>query len=306
MNVCIKQKYSFIFLIGYLLVFSFPLFAQDYMNQTALSELLAQRAHDLDALPTIHYRYYIIKETSRLRARLRLYQRIGRENKLLIQLLNRNTLEDLQPGDTLVIPDQFVSDLRAYSPFPHYYPGAREFYKLVVIDKSLQAFAAYEYGQLVRWGIVNTGVISNRTPNGRFNFNWKTEYKRSSLNPDWEMYWVFNFHEKRGLHIHQYAMPTGGPASHGCVRLLDADAEWLYHWADTWTRKNGRIIKPGTTLLIIGEDIQGKPSLFDYKPAYPVLKQISLPAHPYDVPPGTDQQRYFDKLRAAGKLSFIR
>ena len=272
--------------------------AQDYMNQEALEQLLEQRSHDLESLPEVQYNYYIVKETSRLRARLRLYQKFGVENKQLIQLLNRNLLENLRQGDTLVIPNVFVRDLRAYSPFPRYYPGARNFDKLVVIDKSIQAFGAYEYGQLVRWGLVNTGEESYRTPTGRFNFNWKMEYKRSSMNPDWEMYWVFNFHEKRGLHIHQYAMPTGGPASHGCVRMVDADARWLFNWADTWVKRNGRILKQGTTLLIIGEDPKGPPSFFTFLPGFPVMKRVELPADPYEVPPGSEQQRYFDRLRA--------
>ncbi len=286
--------------IGLLSVLCIPatLQAQDYINQEALEKLLEQRNHDLESLPEVQYNYYIVKETSRLRARLRLYQKFGVENKTLIQLLNRNLLENLRPGDTLVIPSVFVKDLRAYSPFPRYYPGARTFDKLVVIDKSIQAFGAYEYGQLVRWGLVNTGEESYRTPTGRFNFNWKMEYKRSSMNPDWEMYWVFNFHEKRGLHIHQYAMPTGGPASHGCVRMVDADARWLFNWADTWVKRNGRIIKQGTTLLIIGEDPEGTPSFFRFLPGFPVMKQVELPPNPYDVPPGSEQQRYFDRLRA--------
>src|SRR5690606_31364240 len=80
------------------------------------------------------------------------------------------------------------------------------------------------------------------TPNGRFNFNWKTEHRISSLSPPgepWHMYWVFNIHDARGIHLHQYAMPTGGPTSHGCVRLIDTDARWLYNWADTWQTTAG-------------------------------------------------------------------
>jgi hypothetical protein len=180
------------------------------------------------------------------------------------------------------------------------------------MDKSIQAFAAYEYGQLVRWGIINTGnPDESPTPNGRYNFNWREEYRVSSLSPpgeDWEMYWVVNFYQERGMHVHQYEMPTGGPLSHGCVRLVDADAQFVYNWADTWetTAKGngigsstGRIKKQGTTVLVIGTEPAGKPQPFEYRKNFPILKRVELPAHPYDVPPGTQQQEYFDKLRAS-------
>ena len=186
----------------------------------------------------------------------------------------------------------------AYSPFPLVYEGATRYGKLFIIDKSVQAWAAYEKGRLVRWGIVNTGSKESPTPNGRFHFNWKTEYRVSSLSPPgerWEMYWVFNFHLARGIHIHQYPMPTGGPTSHGCVRLVEEDAEWIYHWADAWTTTAGygsmamdaRIIKPGTTVLVIGEDPPGDPVPFDRVDGHPLLHRIELPARPEDVPLGT-------------------
>ena len=223
----------------------------------------------------------------------------------------------MEIGDTLVVPtaDGYELDFRAYSPFPRYYPGASDFEKLFIIHKTVQAFAAYEHGRLARWGIVNTGSPESPTPTGRFNFNWKTEYRVSSLSPpgeDWEMYWVFNFHNPRGMHVHQYEFPTGGPTSHGCVRLIDADARWIYTWADTWKTtvggtgigsQSGRVLEPGTTVLVIGDDPLGLPHPFDYKKRYPILKKVDLPRHPYDVPAGTPQQEHFDRLRAQGRHS---
>jgi hypothetical protein len=158
---------------------------------------------------------------------------------------------------------------------------------------------------------VNTGAKESPTPTGRYNFNWKEEHRVSSLSPpgeSWDMYWVFNFNNPRGIHIHQYAMPTGGPESHGCVRLVDADAKWIYFWADPWKVAGGgvgfesqgnRLIKPGTTVLVIGDDPVGQPHPFEFKKRYPILRKIELPLHPYDVPPGTDQQRFFDRQRAS-------
>lgn len=291
-----------------------------FIDQSAVEAVLEQEQMPLEELPEVYYDYYILShpDSNTVLARNALYKvmgdgdtKVGYKRARLVEMLNRVRLEEVEIGDTLIIPsstDQYELDFRAYSPFPRYYPGARDFDKLFIIDKSIQAWAAYEYGQLARWGVVNTGSAESPTPTGRYNFNWKEPYRVSSLSPPgepWEMYWVFNIHEARGIHIHQYAFPTGGPTSHGCVRLIDADAKWIYDWADTWTRAGGgtgmgaggRIIKPGTTVLVINEDPVGKPHPFEHKKRYPILLKVDLPAHPYDVPPGTDQQRYFDRLR---------
>ncbi len=295
--------------------------AQSYINQTAVETVLTQnRVDDLDDLPDVFYNYFVVDDGrgNTVLARNSFYKvigsgdtNLGRERSKLVELLNRRLMEDVEIGDTLVIPERFDLDFRAYSPFPHYYPGAREFDKLFIIHKTVQAWAAYEYGRLTRWGIVNTGSDESPTPTGRYNFNWKTEYRVSSLSPPgdpWEMYWVFNFHNPRGIHIHQYPMPTGGPTSHGCVRLVDSDAKWIYEWADPWKVANGRVdfasigsrvIEPGSTVIVTGDDPAGDPLPFDFKNRYPVLNQVELPAHPYDVPPGTDQQEHFDRLRAS-------
>jgi hypothetical protein len=294
---------------------------QGYFDQTKLESLLELRADDLDALPEVFYEYQIFEDprNNTVLARNTFYKRIGdgdiargKERAQLVELLNRTTLENAELGDTLVVPTEYELDFRAYSPFPRYYPGARNLDKIFIIHKGVQAFAAYEHGKLARWGVVNTGDPKHtETPNGRFNFNWKEEYRVSSLSPpdeDWEMYWVFNFHNARGIHVHQYSMPTGGPMSHGCVRLIDADAKWIYNWAEAWETtaggtgigsSQGRLIEPGTMVLVLGDEPEGRPHPFIYKKHYPVLKRIDLPTNPYAVPAGTPQQERFDRKREA-------
>ncbi len=294
---------------------------QGYFDQNKLEEMLELRADDLDALPEVFYEYQIFEDprNNTVLARNTLYKRIGngdialgKERAQLVELLNRTTLGNAELGDTLVVPTKYGLDFRAYSPFPRYYPGARNLDKIFIIHKGIQAFAAYNHGKLARWGVVNTGDPSaTETPNGRFNFNWKEEYRVSSLSPpdeDWEMYWVFNFHNARGIHVHQYAMPTGGPMSHGCVRLIDADARWIYNWAEAWkttaggtgiSSSQGRLIEPGTMVIVLGEEPTDRPHPFTYKKHYPVLKRIDLPRDPYSVPPGTPQQERFDRKREA-------
>ncbi|MDT0632281.1 L,D-transpeptidase [Rubrivirga sp. S365] len=291
-----------------------------YFSQSWLIDTMNRRTSEsIRDVPRVHYGYYVVPEDqNRLEARLALYNKFGGDRdviKPLLWLLNRNDLENLSPGDTLVVPSEFGLDFRAYSPFPRYYAGAADLDKVVILDKQIQAWGAYHRGELARWGIINTGVESARTPSGRFNVNWKQDYRVSTLSPGfgssapdaelWEMYWVMNLHEARGIHMHQYALPTSGPASHGCIRMLEPDAKWLYGWTDTWEVENQRdpissvgadIVDQGTMVLIIGDDISEPPRPFLHRDAYPVIRMVDLPPDPYAVPAGSPQQKAFDRL----------
>ena len=291
-------------------------------NQDRLAELLYARRDSLDAIPAVQYRYHTLDHESgnSILARHALYQqagdgdaRTGRDRlNGMVAFLNGVFIQDLRAGDQIVLPSVMDADPRAFSPFPRTYAGAAGFDKLFVIDKTVQGWAAYENGRLARWGLVSTGADGSETPSGRFNFNWKEEYRESTLAPPgetWVMRWVFNFHDRRGIHVHQYyALPTTGAASHGCVRLMTADAQWIYDWADGWRTSNGgaerglasrgRIIEQGTTVLVLGEAPDGAPQRFRDVDGTPELIRVELPDDPYSVPPGTDQQVRFDRIRA--------
>jgi hypothetical protein len=102
--------------------------------------------------------------------------------------------------------------------------------------------------------------------------------RSSTVDPDWFMRWYFNFRNHEGLAFHEYALP-GYPASHGCIRLLQRDATWLYQWGEGWTlRPDGRVEVPGTPVIIIGP--------YDFNAAPPwrslawLAREIELPEFP--------------------------
>jgi hypothetical protein len=290
-----------------------PATAQGLLDQEAVGDLLVRNRQSLNDLPAVHYNYYVFgaDHANTIRARQRLYRHLGdgtgatgRRRARTVALLNRTTPRQFSTGDTLVVPTRFGLDFRAYSPFPRYYVGAHQKRKLLVLSKTVQGWAAYEHGRLERWGIINTGALETPTPNGRFNVNWKEKKRLSSESPpgeEWWMYWVMNIHDARGIHLHQYAMPTGGPTSHGCVRLINNDAKWLYEWTEAWettarasgsTSRRGRLTDAGTMVLVLGQEPTGDPRPFRYKNRYPILRRVHLPAQPCDVPPGSPQQKW--------------
>jgi lipoprotein-anchoring transpeptidase ErfK/SrfK len=171
----------------------------------------------------------------------------------VLEKLNRADALRLDRLPLLVVPEVWLDDERAYSPLPLTYAAAAPHPKMLVVHLPGQAFGAYEWGELVRWGPVNSGTRETPTPPGLYALTWRSTGHASSVNPDWYMRWYFNFESREGLAFHEYVLP-GGAASHGCVRLLDRDARWLYDWGDGWTLDpaTGRLVAPGTPVLVIG------------------------------------------------------
>ncbi len=171
----------------------------------------------------------------------------------LLEKLNRIDRGRIAALEKIVVPDRWDLPEIAYSPLPRRFTWAAYFPKAVVVSKKLQAFAAYEDGRLVRWGPVSTGAAGSQTPGGLFHLNWRSRGWRSTVNRNWFLKWYFNFGNKRGHSFHEYELP-GLPASHGCVRMLGRDAQWMYDWGDSWKleQRGQRIAKQGTPVLILG------------------------------------------------------
>lgn len=148
----------------------------------------------------------------------------------ILEKLNRVNASRLSRLSRVVMPAEWSDDELAYSPFPQRYEWAADKAKAIVVDQSAQAFAAYEHGQLVRWGPVSTGE-NGKTPAGVFSLSWRSRGHRSSVDPSWYLEWYWNFIPARGIAFHKYALP-GRAGSHGCVRMLERDAQWLYGWGE--------------------------------------------------------------------------
>lgn len=159
----------------------------------------------------------------------------------LLEKLNRVDRAHLGRLRRLIVPDRWDLDDLAYSPMPRSMPSLSSEPKSVVVDVPAQVFGAYEFGTLVRWGPVCSGSRANQTPAGEYTLHWNARVRISSVDPTWIMPWYFNFDSIIGLGFHQYSLP-GGPASHGCIRMLESDARWLFYWG-----------RRGTPVLVKGE-----------------------------------------------------
>lgn len=151
------------------------------------------------------------------------------DNYRVLTLLNRKDIQFVRVGDSLVVPDTIIGDLRAYSMFPMYYEAADTINKIVLISNAWQCYAAYEKGVLVRFAAVNSGEERKPTLPGRYAVNWKQRKRLSSLDSTWVLPFTVNFHQYAGSAFHQFEMP-GRPVSHSCVRQFMTDAEWLFKW----------------------------------------------------------------------------
>ncbi len=168
----------------------------------------------------------------------------------------------------LVVPDS-IGDELAYAPFPATVPALVAVPKFLAVSRRVQAVAAYEYGRLVRWGPVSTGRQATPTDPGLFFTNWKSRRTVSTDDPSWILDWYVNIIALKGVAFHEYELP-GHPASHGCIRLLETDARWIYSWVDQWVPGRGAEVKRwGTPVLVFGE--------YDYASRAPWL---DLPADP--------------------------
>lgn len=215
---------------------------------------------ELDTFPTINYTTLVIEDSTQfadIKNKYRYSDSNMWANKIFITL-NRKEMRFLRIGDTIVVPDIIVPDLRAYSIYPPYYCDAKDVPKLIVVSNKYQCYAAYENGVLVRFAAANTGKERTPTYPGRYALVWRDRLRKSSLDSNWVLPYTWNFHRYAGNAFHQFDMP-GRPVSHSCIRQFLSDAKWLYEWGKgVSVDSNKKQIWLSGTPVVIQE-------MFDYK-----------------------------------------
>ncbi|MBO0722511.1 MAG: L,D-transpeptidase [Blastocatellia bacterium] len=205
----------------------------------------------------IIYRTYTINNVGGAKPLAQIKSEAGEENLAAVLKLNRVDDAHLRNGETILIPEQ-VTDLIDLSPFPREAEQAREIPRLLVVSRRVQAFGAYEFGRLVRWGPTSTGKKHTPTPAGLYHANWRSKATRSTVNRAWLLRWYVNIDNEKGIAVHEYELP-GYPASHSCVRMQADDAAWFYYWAkEGKLSADGKSDETGTPVLVFGEYSYGE------------------------------------------------
>lgn len=115
--------------------------------------------------------------------------------------------------------------------------------KLITIDTTKQRLYAWEGGQIQKEIIVSTGMRYTPTIKGSFKIRRKVPLQDMKGHyPPYEPYFikdvpnVMYFYGAYAIHGAHWHNKFGTRASHGCVNLPVADAQWLYDWAGVGTR----------------------------------------------------------------------
>lgn len=109
-------------------------------------------------------------------------------------------------------------------------------YKLLV-EIETQHVYIYKYNKLIKTMVCSSGMSGYDTPEGKFKVTDRGKYFYSDKYQEGAYYWVrfyksYLFHsvpyDKNGNMIESEADKLGQPASHGCIRLSNEDAKWIY------------------------------------------------------------------------------
>lgn len=109
--------------------------------------------------------------------------------------------------------------------------------RMIIINQCTMRLAYYENGKLITTFSCATGKASTATPNGKFSIIHKEvnrPYYKDHIpggSPKNPLGYRFLQLTSSGYAIHGTNVPSsiGGKVSHGCVRLANANVEWLYN-----------------------------------------------------------------------------
>ena len=115
--------------------------------------------------------------------------------------------------------------------------------KLITVDIGKQRLYAWDGGRIVHETPVSTGMRYTPTVKGSFSIRRKVPLQdmKGSF-PPYPPYNIKNvqnvmyFYGAYAIHGTHWHNSFGRRASHGCVNVPLASAQWLFNWADTGTR----------------------------------------------------------------------
>lgn len=113
---------------------------------------------------------------------------------------------------------------------------------MLIVSVKSQNVSFYANGKLVSQSPVSTGTATNPTPHGVFSVIQRNRHHRSNIYSGAPMPYMQRL-TWSGIALHQGALP-GYPASHGCIRLPERYADYLW-----------RTIKMNTRVIVSREDV---------------------------------------------------
>ena len=138
-------------------------------------------------------------------------------------------------------PIEQVSLVMPMLPEPDIDPGIREGVAptlVVRVDLSDQRMSVYLNGDLTNVFPVSTGRKGYSTPPGQYGPEWLSPYHRSKKYHNAPMPWAVFFHGGFAIHGTTEVGRLGRPASHGCVRLLTANAKTFFKLVQHYGKDN--------------------------------------------------------------------
>jgi len=112
----------------------------------------------------------------------------------------------------------------------------------IVISKAAQEMSVYVDGALMQVFVVSTGRAGQRTPSGVFSvvrmhlMAYAPKYDNAPMPHS-----IFFTRQGHAIHGTGHLRTLGQPVSHGCVRLTEEAAEWLYEMVQQVGRRNTTI-----------------------------------------------------------------
>jgi methionine-rich copper-binding protein CopC len=136
---------------------------------------------------------------------------------------------------------------------------------MLIVSVKSQNVSFYANGKLVSQSPVSTGTATNPTPHGVFSVIQRNRHHRSNIYSGAPMPYMQRL-TWSGIALHQGALP-GYPASHGCIRLPEHYANYLW-----------RTIKMNTRVIVSREDVAptdiAHALLFQPKPASATVQSV--------------------------------